>query len=83
MSSVISFRIDRRIKERMEKLKHVNWSEVVRQAIIETIEREEKRLTRKDYRRIRKAAAKSEALSRRAEGWSSTGEIRRWREERR
>ncbi len=83
MSSVISFRIDRRIKERMEKLKHVNWSEVVRQAIIETIEREEKRLTRKDYRIIRKAAAKSEALSRRAEGWSSTGEIRRWREKRR
>ncbi len=42
MSSVVSFRIDERIKRKMEELRHINWSEVVRRAIMEVIEREER-----------------------------------------
>ncbi|BES82184.1 hypothetical protein PABY_17510 [Pyrodictium abyssi] len=44
MSVVVSFRIDRKLKEKMDKLKHINWSEVVRRAIYETIAREEAKL---------------------------------------
>ena len=41
MSVIISFRVDRELKERMDKLRHVNWSEVVRRAIYEVVVREE------------------------------------------
>lgn len=80
--SVVSFRISRELKEKMDKLKHVNWSEVVRRAIYEVVTREEARSRRKDAVRLRGAALKSEELSRRVEGWSSVEEIRRWRERR-
>lgn len=82
-SVVVSFRIDKKLKERMDKLKHINWSEVVRRAIYETVVREEARLRRKDPERLRRAALRSEQLSRRAEGWNSVEAIRRWREARR
>lgn len=82
MSVVVSFRIDRRLKEKMDRLKHINWSEVVRRAIQEVIIREEARMRGKDLDRIKRAALRSELLSRRVEGWSSVEEIRRWREAR-
>ena len=72
MSVVVSFRVDRRLKERMERLKHINWSEVVR--------REEARLQGKDRDRIAWASLKMDELRRRVEGWSGVEEIRRWRE---
>ncbi len=80
MSVVVSFRIDRKLKERMDRLKHINWSEVVRRAIYEVVVREEARLRRKDLSRLRYAVMKSEELFRSVEGWSSVEEIRRWRE---
>lgn len=80
MSVVVSFRIDKRLKERMDKLKHINWSEVVRKAIYEVVIREEAKLHKKDFERIKWAANKCEELSRRIEGWDSVREIRRWRE---
>jgi len=72
LSVVVSFRVDRRLKERMERLKHINWSEVVR--------REEARLQGKDRDRIAWASLKMDELRRRVEGWSGVEEIRRWRE---
>ncbi len=80
MSSVVSFRISKELKRRMDRLKHVNWSEVVRKAIQEVVAREEAKLMSKDLSRIRRAALKSEELSRSVEGWNSVEEIRRWRE---
>ncbi|HDD34201.1 MAG: VapB-type antitoxin [Thermoprotei archaeon] len=82
MSAVVSFRISRELKERMDKLKHINWSEVVRRAIYEVVVREEVRLRRKDVEKLRRAVLKSEELSRRVVGWRSVEEIRRWRERR-
>ena len=82
MSVVVSFRIDKELKERMDRLKHINWSEVVRRAIHEVVVREEARLRGKDFERVRRAALISEKLSRRVKGWRSVEEIRRWREER-
>jgi len=46
------------------------------------VAREEAKLMSKDLSRIRRAALKSEELSRSIEGWSSVEEIRRWRERR-
>jgi len=80
MSVVVSFRISKELKERMDRLKHINWGGVVRRAIYEVIVREEAKLCKKDIERLRRAALKSEELSRRVEGWSSVEEIRRWRE---
>jgi len=80
LSVVVSFRVDRRLKERMERLKHINWSEVVRRAIEETVRREEARLRGKDRDRIAWASLKMDELRRRVEGWSGVEEIRRWRE---
>ncbi len=82
MSVVISFRIDRKIKRKMDELKHINWSEIVRRAIIEAIRREEAKNRKKDLTKVRRAALISERLSRKVDGWSSVEEIRRWRERR-
>ena len=82
MSAVISFRVDRELKEKMDRLRHVNWSEVVRRAIYEVVVREEARLRSKDPERLRRALVRSEKLSRQVEGWSGVEEVRRWRERR-
>jgi len=43
LSVVVSFRIDKELKEEMDKLKHINWSAVVREAIARKIEEENAR----------------------------------------
>lgn len=80
MSVVVSFRISRDLKEKMDMLRHINWSEVVRRAIEEVVNRELARYSAKDFEALRRAALRSEAISRRIDGWSSVEEIRRWRE---
>jgi len=82
MSVVVSFRIDRKLKRRMEELKHINWSEVVRRAIARIVEEETvKRRMKKDRERMKRASLKCDELSRKVEGWSAVEEIRRWREQ--
>ena len=84
MSVVVSFRISKRLKREMDRLKHVNWSAVVRDAIATKVAKEKHRLfqRRKDFARIRRAAQRIDALARRVEGWSAVAEIRRWHETR-
>ena len=82
MSAVISFRISRSLKEKMEKLRHINWSEVVRQAIEEVVRREESKLRERDKARMRIAVIRTDKLRRAVPRWSSVEEIRRWRERR-
>ena len=41
--STISVRIDSDLKKAMESLKHINWSEILRQAILKTIQNEKER----------------------------------------
>lgn len=81
-SVIVSFRIDERLKRKMDEFKYINWSEVIRRAIVEVIRREEAKRRGKDLDRIKWAALESERLSRRIEGWDSVEEIRRWRERR-
>ena len=73
---MISFRVSEELKRRMEELKHINWSEVLRKAILETLEREQGANLAKAVlinERIRKKPPK---------GWNSTKTIRFWREHR-
>jgi len=80
MSEVISFRVKRELKDKMERLRHINWSEVVSRAIEETIKREESKLKEKDRARMKVAALRTDQLRRRIPGWSGVEEIKRWRE---
>jgi len=73
---VISVRVNEEIKKRMEKLKHINWSEVIRKAIIEVLEEEE-------GRNLARAVLLNEKIRKKApKGWNSTEVIRFWREHR-
>jgi metal-responsive CopG/Arc/MetJ family transcriptional regulator len=77
--AIITVRIDDELKKRMEKEGHINWSEVIRRAIISRIE-EEELWNSLDRRKLIKAASLNEAMRRRISGWDSVAEIRRWRE---
>ncbi|MEB3788257.1 MAG: hypothetical protein GSR78_05825 [Desulfurococcales archaeon] len=82
MSVVVCFSIDKKLKERMNRLRRINWSEVVRRAIEQAVMIEEARLPEKDRTRIAWASLKMDELRRRVEDWDSVEEIRRWRMER-
>lgn len=74
--ATITVRIDPEIKKRMKKYSHINWSEVVRRAIIEKLREVEKR-------DLAKALLINEKLKRKApEGWDSTEVIKLWRRRR-
>ena len=84
MVEVVSAKIDDETRRRMKRLQDVNWSEVMREAIIKKIEEEERRQALVDRERLRRAAAETDALRTPATpGWDSTEEIRKWREARR
>jgi len=72
--STIVVRIDPEIKKRMRKYSHINWSEVVRQAILARLREEERRS-------LAEALLINEELRRKApKGWDSARVIREWRE---
>ena len=74
--AIISVRVSDEIKKRMDRLRHINWSEVIRRAIVKTLEEEE-------GRNLAKAVLLNEKIRKRApEGWSSVEAIRYWREHR-
>jgi len=81
MVDVVSARVDKETRRRMMRLPQVNWSEVIRGAIVEKI-REEERRREVDLRDLREAAKTMDSLRVPVEGWDSTEEIRRWRERR-
>jgi len=74
--AIISVRVSDEIKKRMDRLKHINWSEVIRRAIIKTLEEEE-------GRNLARAVLLNEKVRKKApKGWSSVETIRYWREHR-
>jgi len=71
---LITVRIDDETKRRMERLKHINWSEVVREAITRVLRQEEERnLARALLLNERNVITPDE-------GYSSVEVIRKWRE---
>ena len=63
--TTITVRIDPEIKKRMKRFSYINWSEVIRKAILEKLKEEEKRSTAE-------ALLINEKLRRKApQGWDS------------
>ncbi|PWV36986.1 MAG: hypothetical protein DJ555_04365 [Desulfurococcaceae archaeon] len=81
LSITICFRISRELKEKMDRMRHINWNEVVEKAIIEEIRRQEMLLSGDPERALR-ASILIDSLRRKAPSWDSVKEIRRWREAR-
>ena len=74
--STITVRVPREIRELMKKYRGVNWSEVVREAILKKIREESER-------NLAEAVLLNEKLRRKApEGWNSVKVIRNWRRKR-
>jgi len=72
----ITVRIDPEIKRRMKMYDYINWSEVVRRAIIERLREEEEK-------NLAEALLINERLRRKApRGWDSADVIRGWRRRR-
>ena len=73
--SVITVRVDAETRKAMRRHRDINWSEVIRQRIRET-------LVRRSRRNKLKAVLIAEELSRKPpEGYDSTKVIRYWREQ--
>ncbi|MBN1762780.1 MAG: hypothetical protein JW878_06870 [Methanomicrobia archaeon] len=73
---VVTVRVDEQLKREMEKLKHINWSEVIRNTV-------EAKIKEGSSRNLAEAVLLNERLRKKApEGWDSTREIKRWRQRR-
>ena len=71
MSESITIRVSKEIKRQMRELDQVNWSEVARKAIIDTIQKE----------RMQRACDIQDRLRAKTSGkWDALKELRRWRE---
>ena len=84
-SEVITFRISRDLKRRMDRLRHINWSELLRGYVRKVVEEEEERLrARRDPLRIKRAIEEMDMLASLSSGsgWSGAEEVLRWRRRR-
>lgn len=79
---VVSAKVDKRVRDKMRKLGHVNWSEVIRSALTAKIKEEEAKLRSVDKASLIEASSMTDRIRKSSKGWDSTEEIRRWREAR-
>jgi transcriptional regulator of met regulon len=82
MVEVVSARVDEETRRKMRRLRHVNWSEVVREAIQEKIRLEDRRRVR-DAAEVEEALHLMDSIRRPHPGLDGTEEIRKWRDLRR
>ena len=75
----MSTKIPENLKKRIEKLTHINWSEVMRAAILKRAEDEEKRIIDRNHKIIEQSSQLMDQLRRKAQG-NTTEELRAWRE---
>jgi Arc/MetJ-type ribon-helix-helix transcriptional regulator len=72
--ATITVRVPKNIRKEMKRLKHINWSEVIRQAIAEELKKD----------RMKRASQKIDELRSKSKvKWDSAAVIREWRERRR
>jgi hypothetical protein len=79
---VVSAKVDKQVRDKMRKLGHVNWSEVIRSALTTKIKEEEAKLRSIDKASLIEASSMTDRIRKSSKGWDSTEEIRRWREAR-
>lgn len=71
--TVFTVKLDPELKSLMDRYPHINWSEVVREAI-------KRRISEEEEKNLAEALLINERLRRRApKGWDSTEEIKKWR----
>lgn len=83
--SIVSFRIDKKLKSRMNRLRHINWSELLRKYVESVVEQEEQKLKpKRDPLVIRKAVEEMDRLAKISEGseWVAEEEVIKWRRKR-
>ncbi|TLX98168.1 MAG: hypothetical protein E6K96_01315 [Thaumarchaeota archaeon] len=80
---VVSVKVDKETRNKMRRLANADWSETIRRAINETIEREELAERNVDPRDIKEGLKIAQSIRRPSKGWDSTKEIRKWRDLRR
>ncbi|MEM2507036.1 MAG: hypothetical protein QXF61_08360 [Nitrososphaeria archaeon] len=73
--ALITVRVDEELKKRMSRFKNINWSEIIRKAILDTLKREEERNLAIALLLNEKNVITPD------EGFSSVEVIRKWREE--
>lgn len=81
VDTMISVRVDKELKEKMKSHEEVNWSAVLRRAIIENLESRKK----VDFEKRRKASEEIDKLRKSGVfdgGRNSTEIIREWRNKR-
>jgi hypothetical protein len=77
--TTMSTKIPEKLRKRVEKLSHINWSEVMRLSIVKKVEEEEERMMYRDRKSIENSLKKMKKLRRKAQG-DTTEELRTWRE---
>jgi hypothetical protein len=77
--TTMSTKIPEKLKKRVEKLSHINWSEVMRLSIIKKVEEEEAKMVRRDRESMERSLQIIDRLRRKAQG-NTTEELRKWRE---
>ncbi len=74
--SIVTVRVDDETKKKMNRMRHVNWSSVVREAI-------EKKLAQESNRDLATAVLSTDKLRKKAPpSWNTVEVIRSWREQR-
>jgi hypothetical protein len=80
---VVSVKVDKKIKERMQRLSKVNWSETIRDAIRNRLDEEEMKERHLDLKEVQEASRIADSIRKPSPpGWDSTVEIRKWRDAR-
>jgi hypothetical protein len=81
---VVSAKIDKKTKERMQRHNNVNWSETIRDAIRNRLDEEELKERHFDLKELQEASRIADSIRKPSpSGWDSTMEIRKWRDVRR
>jgi len=67
----VTISVPEKLKQRMERFRHINWSEVARRAFEEATRREEMQRAAEEIERLRNESQVD---------WNGAEEIRRWRD---
>lgn len=85
MSEIVTFRVNKKLKERMARLRQINWSELLRSYAEGIVESEENKAQRvRDLGKMDRAIQQMDRLARVSKGssWSGSEEVIRWRKKR-
>lgn len=80
--SLVTVKVEEKLKRRMRMYPYINWSEIIRRAIEERLRLEEALKERRiDPNALSQAFKVQERIREKTSGqWSVTEEIRKWRE---